>query len=307
MGAGVEAAAQLRPRPSITVVLTDGFTPWPDDPPRGMRVVVGLLGDDAPDAPDWALSGTGARVVAGRPLPVLGGLAGLAGPVAFTAAWAASSLLQTGYAATQVQISGLAAPDARDPWIMITGFLVLGCCSAVFGTALHRELGGSGREGWAGREEWAARANLGRGPIQAAGLLTVAAGLLRRDRMLLTAPAHESWHNHAHDVVSAMIYVALIARPAAAGPQVPRRPVVGRAALAAGGRQPGGRRRSVRRVLHRRVPGLGGPAAADRRQRAARGRVRGRGAAARRRERAAAGPRVTCRLSWRHARSQGDR
>jgi predicted metal-dependent peptidase len=54
MGAGIEAAGQLRPRPSITVVLTDGFTPWPDEPPRGMRVVVGLLGDDAPDAPDWA-------------------------------------------------------------------------------------------------------------------------------------------------------------------------------------------------------------------------------------------------------------
>jgi predicted metal-dependent peptidase len=54
MGAGIDAAAGLRPRPSITVVLTDGFTPWPDGPPRGMRVVVGLLGDDAPDAPDWA-------------------------------------------------------------------------------------------------------------------------------------------------------------------------------------------------------------------------------------------------------------
>jgi predicted metal-dependent peptidase len=54
MGAGIEAAGQLRPRPSITVVLTDGFTPWPDEPPRGMRVVVGLLGGDAPDAPDWA-------------------------------------------------------------------------------------------------------------------------------------------------------------------------------------------------------------------------------------------------------------
>jgi VWA-like domain (DUF2201) len=54
MGAGIEAAGLLRPRPSITVVLTDGFTPWPDEPPRGVRVVVGLLGDDAPDAPDWA-------------------------------------------------------------------------------------------------------------------------------------------------------------------------------------------------------------------------------------------------------------
>ena len=56
MGAGIAAAAVLRPRPAITVVLTDGFTPWPDQPPRGMRVVVGLLGDDAPEAPGWARS-----------------------------------------------------------------------------------------------------------------------------------------------------------------------------------------------------------------------------------------------------------
>ena len=41
----------------------------------------------------------------------------------------------------------------------------------------------------------------------------MAAGLLRRDQMLLTAPVHESWHNHAHDVVSAVIYVALVAAP----------------------------------------------------------------------------------------------
>jgi predicted metal-dependent peptidase len=54
MGAGIAAAAALRPRPAVTVVLTDGFTPWPDAPPRGIRVVVGLLGDEAPDAPGWA-------------------------------------------------------------------------------------------------------------------------------------------------------------------------------------------------------------------------------------------------------------
>ena len=56
MGAGIEAAAGLRPRPAITVVLTDGLTPWPDGPPRGMRVVVGLLGDGAPEPPPWARS-----------------------------------------------------------------------------------------------------------------------------------------------------------------------------------------------------------------------------------------------------------
>jgi predicted metal-dependent peptidase len=54
MGAGIAAAAALMPRPAVTVVLTDGFTPWPDRPPRGMRVVVGLLGDEAPEAPNWA-------------------------------------------------------------------------------------------------------------------------------------------------------------------------------------------------------------------------------------------------------------
>jgi predicted metal-dependent peptidase len=56
MGAGIEAAAALRPRPAVTVVLTDGLTPWPDEPPRGMRVVVGLIGDEAPEPPPWARS-----------------------------------------------------------------------------------------------------------------------------------------------------------------------------------------------------------------------------------------------------------
>jgi predicted metal-dependent peptidase len=54
MGAGIAAAGALRPRPAVIVVLTDGYTPWPDEPPRGSKVVVGLLGDDAPDAPAWA-------------------------------------------------------------------------------------------------------------------------------------------------------------------------------------------------------------------------------------------------------------
>ena len=54
MGAGIAAAAALRPRPAVTVVLTDGYTPWPAQAPKGMRVVVGLLGEHAPDAPPWA-------------------------------------------------------------------------------------------------------------------------------------------------------------------------------------------------------------------------------------------------------------
>lgn len=128
-------------------------------------------------------------------------IAGIAGPVAFTGAWIVASLLQTGHSAAQVQISGLAAPDARDPWIMIAGFAALGGCSVAFGSALRQALGGPARAGPAPRL------------LQAAGALTVAAGLLRRDRMLLASPAGESWHNHAHDVVSLLIYTALVAVP----------------------------------------------------------------------------------------------
>jgi predicted metal-dependent peptidase len=58
MSAGIAAAARLRPRPSILVVLTDGLTPWPPAAPKGMEVVVGLLGDQAGSGrwmtPEWA-------------------------------------------------------------------------------------------------------------------------------------------------------------------------------------------------------------------------------------------------------------
>jgi hypothetical protein len=129
-----------------------------------------------------------------------GATAGIAGPVVFTGAWIVSSLRQTGHSAAGLQISGLAAPDARDPWIMIAGFLVLGGCSVAFGQTLHDALGGQGAPGRAGP---APRL------IQGAGILTIAAGLLRRDHLLLTAGS-VSWHNHAHDVISAVIYADLV-------------------------------------------------------------------------------------------------
>ena len=127
-----------------------------------------------------------------------GAAAGIAGPAAFTGAWIAGSLRQAGHPAAGIQISGLAAPDARDPWIMIAGFLVLGGCSVAFGAALREALGGR------------ARAAAAPGLIQGAGLATIAAGLLRRDHMLLTSGS-VSWHNHAHDVISVAIYADLVA------------------------------------------------------------------------------------------------
>ncbi len=119
-------------------------------------------------------------------------LAGVAGPVVFTAAWIAGSLRQAGHGTLSVQLSGLAAPDARDPLIMITGFLVLGGCTLLFGQELAGELPG-----------------LGPRLIQAAGALTIAAGLLRRDHMELTA-GPVSWHNQAHNVISLVLYADLV-------------------------------------------------------------------------------------------------
>lgn len=129
-----------------------------------------------------------------------GAVAGVAGPAAFTLAWIVSAFRQRGLSFATPQISGLAADNARDPWLMISGFLLLGGGAIALGAALSAALGG--------------RRQAGGGPaaMQAAGVLTIATGLLRRDHVLLTS-GPESWHNHAHDVVSAAAYVLLIAAP----------------------------------------------------------------------------------------------
>jgi Protein of unknown function (DUF998) len=125
---------------------------------------------------------------------------GIAGPVVFTAAWAASSLLQPGHSAGAVQLSGLAAMDARDPQLMMAGFIGLGACSVAFGAALRR-VRAAGRAG----------------PrlVMVAGAATVAAGVFRRDHLLLTGPgfAGESWHNQVHDLVSGVAYGAMVVAP----------------------------------------------------------------------------------------------
>jgi hypothetical membrane protein len=147
--------------------------------------------------------GTGVIPVRGHPTgrraALAGAIAGAFGPVAFTAAWVTASFRQPGVAFAAPQISGLAAKNARDPWLMICGFVLLGGCAIGFGTSLRKALGGC-------------RAGPGPRLMQLAGLLTIAAGLLRRDHLLLTA-GPQSWHNHAHDVISAVVYLLLVAVP----------------------------------------------------------------------------------------------
>jgi predicted metal-dependent peptidase len=56
MRVGLRTAAELRPRPDLVVVFTDGYTPWPDRPPTGAAVVGAILGRDRselPPTPEW--------------------------------------------------------------------------------------------------------------------------------------------------------------------------------------------------------------------------------------------------------------
>jgi hypothetical protein len=79
-------------------------------------------------------------------LPVsLQAAAGIAGPAALTGAWIASSLRQTRQGPGGPQLSGLAALDARDPWIMLAGFLVAAGCTAACGAALRKALASTPR------------------------------------------------------------------------------------------------------------------------------------------------------------------
>src|ERR1700758_3607030 len=130
----------------------------------------------------------------------LAALGGVVGPALFTVAWVAGSLRQAGHPAAEVQLSGLAADDARDPQIMVAGFVVLGVCSIAFGIALRRALAPRAAGAWL---------------VIAAGAAAVGAGLFRRDHLLLAGPGFtgESWHNQVHDVVSGVAYGAMLAAP----------------------------------------------------------------------------------------------
>jgi predicted metal-dependent peptidase len=57
MRVGIEAAAQLRPKPDVVVVFTDGHTPWPEHPPPATAVIAAILGRREhllPPTPSWA-------------------------------------------------------------------------------------------------------------------------------------------------------------------------------------------------------------------------------------------------------------
>ncbi|GAA0899609.1 VWA-like domain-containing protein [Virgisporangium ochraceum] len=52
MRVGIAAALAQPVRPHVVIALTDGHTPWPDEPPAA-RVVAGLIGATPPEPPGW--------------------------------------------------------------------------------------------------------------------------------------------------------------------------------------------------------------------------------------------------------------
>jgi hypothetical protein len=142
-----------------------------------------------------------------RPSRLLAAL-GIVGPVAFTAAWFRQTLVQDGYSVRNEHISGLAASDARDPGVMVGGFLTLGASTIGFASAVEESLGGPHESGAA--------------PLllRVAGVSALIAGVFRRDMMLLHPPGrdpdyHQSWRNDVHDIASGVAYVCGIAAPLA--------------------------------------------------------------------------------------------
>jgi predicted metal-dependent peptidase len=53
MRVGIDQAMRNAERPRIIIVLTDGYTPWPDARPGNVRVIAGLVGENAPEPPSW--------------------------------------------------------------------------------------------------------------------------------------------------------------------------------------------------------------------------------------------------------------
>ncbi|GAA0320976.1 VWA-like domain-containing protein [Actinoallomurus spadix] len=52
MRVGIRSALALPERPGVVIVLTDGFTPWPDEP-ASSRIIAALIGADPPAPPSW--------------------------------------------------------------------------------------------------------------------------------------------------------------------------------------------------------------------------------------------------------------
>jgi hypothetical membrane protein len=138
----------------------------------------------------------------------LAGTLAVAGPIVFSAAWLVAWAVQDEYSPRHEDISALAALDANQPWIMVTGFLALGLGTALLGLGLGRASALAG--GFS--------ALLGALLVTVAGVGILLAGLARNDcsselaACAARADAGDvSWHHELHDLVSLVVFLALVA------------------------------------------------------------------------------------------------
>ena len=133
--------------------------------------------------------------------------AGLVGPAAFTGAWLFCTVREEGrdgYTVVREQVSGLAAPDARHPAVMTSGFVINAACTWVFASAVEEALGGRDRAGWAPRF------------MRATSVAMLGAGVFRRDQKLLIALSDgetQSTVNTIHDVMSGIAFGSMFFTP----------------------------------------------------------------------------------------------
>jgi hypothetical membrane protein len=132
----------------------------------------------------------------------------VAAQLAFIASWLVAEALQPGYSGTASGVSALAADGARDPWIVITGFVVfgLGVAALVPGLAfvLPRRRA----------------ATVAAGLFALAGLSIVVIGASRLDCNLSNAACQArfdagklSWHTDVHVWAGLVMRAALILTP----------------------------------------------------------------------------------------------
>jgi hypothetical membrane protein len=136
----------------------------------------------------------------------LGRLA-VAGPIAFTLAWLVGGVVQIQYSLRREDISALAALDAQNAWIMILGFMMLGLGAVALAAGLLSTLQGR-------------TAVFGSVLVLIAGLGIGVAGLARTDCSSQLGSCVDrvnagqvSWHHTLHDLVSLVVFLALVAGP----------------------------------------------------------------------------------------------
>jgi hypothetical membrane protein len=136
----------------------------------------------------------------------LAGAAAVAGPIVFTAFWILAWAMQDDYSPRREDISALAALDAQHPWVMVIGFLALGLGTLTLGITLVGSLAGN------------LSARFGSLLVAIAGLGIVTAGLAQNDCSSELAACKArvaagvvSTHHQAHDLVSAVVFLAFVA------------------------------------------------------------------------------------------------